>query len=402
MFQAIFGGGFNPNKTKTQLRLCVSRIKLLQNKKNLVIRQQRKDIAALLASGKEDSARIRVEALIQEQGCSIAYEILELYCELLSVRVELMKMNKSLPEDMREAVASVIYGARRCSAQLPELKAVKDQLLAKYGKDYIQRCQSDETCVLEQVNPRVIDSLAIKVPSPKQKLALLSEIALEHNVDWEVITVSPEESENEMPPPPSAATAAADGDSSCAKGCCGGNAQQNTTTQTGSSNASTPRYPPTNAVAVSGPYPTIEFSDEPDSPAASIAVGVPLHPGDERAGGDTSEEGSNLPTPKGGKGKTVVQEEDLTPTAPPQVFTKSAPAPPTDNTNDDTHEAAGGGDVPDLPDTPSPLNINVTKKKGGDDDIGGDDDHGGEMDDLSKRLEALKTGAQLPQPPKDM
>jgi hypothetical protein len=234
MFQAIFGGGFNPNKTKTQLRLCVSRIKLLQNKKNLIIRQQRKDIAGLLANGKEDSARIRVEALIQEQGCSIAYEILELYCELLSVRVELMKMNKSLPEDMRESVASVVYAARRCSAQLPELKAVKDQLLAKYGKDYIQRCQSDETCVLEQVNPRVIDSLAIKVPAPKHKLALLSEIALEHNVDWEVITVSPEESESEMPHPPSAAAAvnhpgAAD-DSSCTKGCCGGgNAQQNTT-----------------------------------------------------------------------------------------------------------------------------------------------------------------------------
>ena len=94
MFQAIFGGGFNPNKTKTQLRLCVSRIKLLQNKKNVLIRQQRKDIATLLANGKEDSARIRVEALIQEQGCSIAYEILELYCELLSVRVELMKQNK--------------------------------------------------------------------------------------------------------------------------------------------------------------------------------------------------------------------------------------------------------------------------------------------------------------------
>jgi hypothetical protein len=401
MFQAIFGGGFNPNKTKTQLRLCVSRIKLLQNKKNLIIRQQRKDIAGLLANGKEDSARIRVEALIQEQGCSIAYEILELYCELLSVRVELMKMNKSLPEDMRESVASVIYAARRCSAQLPELKAVKDQLLAKYGKDYIQRCQSDETCVLEQVNPRVIDSLAIKVPAPKHKLALLSEIALEHNVDWEVITVSPEESESEMPPPPSAAAAvnhpgAAD-DSSCTKGCCGGgNAQQNTTTtQTGSSNASTPRYPPTNAVAVSGPYPTIEFSDEPDSPVASIAVGVPLHPGDERA----DEEGSQkIPTPKG-KGKIMqVQEEDLTPTAPPQVFTKSAPAPPTTD-NDDTCCGGGGeagGDVPDLPDTPSPLNINVTKKKGD------DDEDGGEMDDLSKRLEALKTGAQLPQPPKDM
>ena len=99
----------------------------------------------------------------------IAYEILELYCELLSVRVELMKLNKSLPEDMQESVASVIYAAQRCSAQLPELAVVKAQLQAKYGKEYVQRAQSDETCLSEQVNPRLIESLAIKVPSPKKK-----------------------------------------------------------------------------------------------------------------------------------------------------------------------------------------------------------------------------------------
>lgn len=392
MFQALFGGGFNPTKTKTQLRLCVSRIKLLQNKKTITIRQQRKDIAALLAAGKEDSARIRVEALIQEQSCSLAYEILELYCELLSVRVELMKVNKSLPEDMKESVASVIYAERRCAMQLPELKVVKDQLQAKYGKEYIGRCQNDETCVFEQVNPRIIDSLAIKVPPPKQKLALLSEIALEHNVDWEVVTVpdSPEENDEGH--------------------------DKHIQIMTTQEDAAAMEYPPVNQGT---PYPTIEFTDEdgnPDTPmsqkdnpltAQGIAVGQPVHPGDASS--------SQATTP------SVVLSPKVAPASAPVLgsdqSTSSAAA------GGDCDCCSGGGDVPDLPDTPSPLlTKNASANNNVDNDIVNDNvvnvklvdvdkDNSGmgpdaaaadDMDDLSKRLDALKTGAQLPKPPKDL
>ena len=185
MFSSIFGGGFDATKCKTALRLTVGRIKLLQNKKALTIKTFRKDIAALLSSGKEDSARIRVEALIQEQGNEVAYEILELYCELLAVRVQLIKQSKSLPEDMRESVSSVLYAAKRCSAQLPELVTVRQQLTYKYGKEYVLRAQNDEMCAQEGVNPRLSFSLAIRAPSTAEKAKLLSEIAQEFDVPWE-------------------------------------------------------------------------------------------------------------------------------------------------------------------------------------------------------------------------
>lgn len=340
MFESIFGVSFSPNKTKTQLRLCVSRIKLLQNKKTIMTRQQRKDIAKLLASGKEDSARIRVEALIQEESLMIAYEILELYCELLSVRVELMKLNKGLPEDMQESVASVIYAAQRCSAQLPELAVVKTQLKAKYGKEYVQRAQSDDTCLSEQVNPRLIESLAIKVPSPKKKVALLSEIALEHNVDWEVVQASPEEDAA-----PSASAEAATDTSMDAKG--GG----------------PPPLP--RKLDANIQYPHITFSDEPPSP--TIAVGTPVHVG---------------------------EEDPAPPPAPPTAKAAPPSAPPV--AGEPSSSASHG--VDDLPDTPSPVSLNINIVDVPEPAAG---EQRGGMDELSKRLDALKTGGQMPKPPKD-
>ncbi|QDZ22331.1 DUF292 domain-containing protein [Chloropicon primus] len=362
MFQSLFGGGFDPNKCKTQLRLCVSRIRLLQNKKAITTRAQRKDIATLLATGKEDSARIRVEALIQEESTVLAFEILELYCELLSVRVELMKMSKGLPEDMQESVASVVYAANRCSAQLPELQAVKTQLQAKYGKEYVQRAQSDETCLNEKVNPRLVDALAIRVPDPKKKVALLSEIALDHNVDWEVVTGPAVEDDDDAP---------ADGSGR------------------GGSGGGQIKYP-----GVDPQYPTVHFTDEagqPDEPPASphdnIAVGTPVHPGD-----------APVAPVQAGKAATPPPLDEDDPSPPSAPVLKSAKGEASDD--------ADG--VPDLPDTPSPLNLNLSVRvvdvvdpPASSAAASGSSAADGGMDELSQRLDALKTGGQLPKPPKD-
>jgi len=51
---------FNPNRTKVQLKLALSRLKLQQQKKAGVNSAARKEIAMLLEKGKEESARIRV------------------------------------------------------------------------------------------------------------------------------------------------------------------------------------------------------------------------------------------------------------------------------------------------------------------------------------------------------
>lgn len=46
--------------SKTVARLATSRIKLLRNKREAQIKQMRRDVALLLQSGQDDTARIRV------------------------------------------------------------------------------------------------------------------------------------------------------------------------------------------------------------------------------------------------------------------------------------------------------------------------------------------------------
>lgn len=46
--------------SKTASKMAVARIKLLRNKREVVVRQMRRDIAMLLQSGQDATARIRV------------------------------------------------------------------------------------------------------------------------------------------------------------------------------------------------------------------------------------------------------------------------------------------------------------------------------------------------------
>ena len=82
--------------------------------------QLRREVAGLLRANKQDNARIRVEAVIQEQKMLRAYDIIEVFVELLAVRVELIAKSKDIPPDMLEAVSSVVYAAQRIQVGLLE------------------------------------------------------------------------------------------------------------------------------------------------------------------------------------------------------------------------------------------------------------------------------------------
>lgn len=105
--------------SKTCLTLAISRIKLLQNKRDAQLKLMRKEIAQFLQAGQEAIARIRVEILrylylliiplrfpltgisfiqvehiIREQNVWAAYEILELFCEFVYARVPILESQK--------------------------------------------------------------------------------------------------------------------------------------------------------------------------------------------------------------------------------------------------------------------------------------------------------------------
>ena len=96
----------------------------------------RREIAQLLQTGQEATARIRVEHIIREPNIMDAYEIVKLFSELVTVRLPFIESQKECPLDLREAIASLCFAAPRCSG-LPELHTVQSMFAVKYGKKFV-------------------------------------------------------------------------------------------------------------------------------------------------------------------------------------------------------------------------------------------------------------------------
>ena len=80
-----------------------------------------------------------------------------------------------------EAVNTIIYAAPRAD-QVKELSHVRDQLIAKFGKEFvINAMENRENCV----NPRIISKLAISTPDPLLVDRYLEEIARTYSVEWQ-------------------------------------------------------------------------------------------------------------------------------------------------------------------------------------------------------------------------
>ncbi|GLT39319.1 hypothetical protein SLA2020_135170 [Shorea laevis] len=191
---SLFRRGFNPSKCKTAAKMAVARIKLLRNKREMVVKQMRRDIAMLLQSGQDATARIRVEHVLREQNILAANEVIELFCELVVARVTIMAKQRECPADLEEGIASLIFAAPRC-AEIPELLAIRNMFEKKYGKDFVSAATDlRPNC---GVNRLLIDKLSVKTPSGEVKLKVMKEIAKEHQIEWDTT-----ESEKELLKPP--------------------------------------------------------------------------------------------------------------------------------------------------------------------------------------------------------
>lgn len=85
---------FKPSKCKTALNLAKSRIKLLKNRKDIQVKQLRSELARLLESGQDQTARIRVEHVVREEKTMAAFELIEIYCELVVARLPILESQK--------------------------------------------------------------------------------------------------------------------------------------------------------------------------------------------------------------------------------------------------------------------------------------------------------------------
>ncbi|GJX02675.1 putative vacuolar protein sorting-associated protein Ist1 [Tanacetum coccineum] len=173
---------FQVAKCKTSLKLATARIKLMRNKKGAQVIQMKKELAQLLASGDDRTARIRVEHVIREEKMIGAYDLIEIYCELIVARLPIIESQKTCPMDLKEAIASVIFATPRCS-DITELVDVKKNFRAKYGKEFVTAAtELIPGCGVSQM---LVEKLSAVAPNIQTKVKVLSDIAKEHNVDWE-------------------------------------------------------------------------------------------------------------------------------------------------------------------------------------------------------------------------
>ncbi|WOH15493.1 hypothetical protein DCAR_0935034 [Daucus carota subsp. sativus] len=182
MLNQLFSRGLLGPKCKTCLTLAISRMKLLQNKRDVQLKLMRKEIAQFLQAGQESIARIRVEHVIREQNIWAAYEILEMFCEFILARVPILESQRECPSELREAVASIIFAAPRCS-DIPDLLQVRNLFAAKYGKEFI--AAASELRPDTSVNRTIIEKLSVSTPPGAIRLKVLKDIAQEHNVVWD-------------------------------------------------------------------------------------------------------------------------------------------------------------------------------------------------------------------------
>ncbi|XP_011074151.1 uncharacterized protein LOC105158932 isoform X1 [Sesamum indicum] len=190
MLDSFFNKGFKAAKCKTLLKLTIPRIKLLRNRRDIQMKNMRREIAKLLETGQEATARIRVEHIIREEKMTAAQEIVELFCELITVRLPIIEAQRECPLDLKEAISSLCFAAPRC-ADLPELLQVQMMFAGKYSKEFVSAAtELRPEC---GVNRQLVELLSVRAPAPDVKLKLLKEIAEEHELDWD-----PSASEGEL------------------------------------------------------------------------------------------------------------------------------------------------------------------------------------------------------------
>ncbi|OMO80185.1 hypothetical protein CCACVL1_13134 [Corchorus capsularis] len=154
-------------------------IAFLEKQHRVRCQQARSDVLQLLNLGQNDRALLRVEHVIREQNMLDAYVMMENYFNLLMERIVVLQNNKKCPDELKEAITSLIFTASRCGG-LPELQKIRGLLASRYGKELETRAvELRNNC---GVNPKIVKKLSTRRPSLDGKLKMLKEVAPMHNI----------------------------------------------------------------------------------------------------------------------------------------------------------------------------------------------------------------------------
>ncbi|XP_057954569.1 uncharacterized protein LOC131148699 isoform X2 [Malania oleifera] len=151
MFDILFGWR-KASKCKKLIRRVQCRLKLLKKKRSSIVRQLRDDMGQLIKTGHEQLAFNRVEQLIKDESIMAA----------------------DCPNDINEAVSSLIFASARCG-DLPELQSIRKLFRERYGHRFAMAAV--ELLPGNLVNRQVKEKLSMNSVPEDLKYRLMGEIA---------------------------------------------------------------------------------------------------------------------------------------------------------------------------------------------------------------------------------
>ncbi|WVY99661.1 hypothetical protein V8G54_025731 [Vigna mungo] len=185
MFGMFFGWS-KASKCKRTIKRARYRLGLLKNKRLAIARQLRKDLAELIQGGHEDTALNRVGQLIGDESLVSAYELLDQFCEFILKQLSYIRRHRDCPNDINEAVSSLIFASARCG-DLPELVIIRKLFGQRYGERFATIAV--ELFPGNLVNKQLQEKLSVKCVTDESKYRMLDEIARDNCLQQEVLAI---------------------------------------------------------------------------------------------------------------------------------------------------------------------------------------------------------------------
>ena len=167
--------------------MCIQRLRYAQEKQQAIAKQSRRQVAQLLLANKEQKAHYRVETLIHDDIHIELLEILELYCELLLARVQIINditteeelVKEHLEDGINEAIRSLIYAILFVD-EIKELSQLKDLMAWKLNAEFVNGIITDHI----DVPDKIIQKCSPSVPKEELVDLYLKEIAKTYDVPY--------------------------------------------------------------------------------------------------------------------------------------------------------------------------------------------------------------------------
>ncbi|CAK9313644.1 unnamed protein product [Citrullus colocynthis] len=176
---AFLGRNFRASKFRPLLSLAVTRLSILTTQRRVRCSQAHSDVLQLLQLPHHHRALLRVEKVIVDQNALDAYVLIEGYLNLLLERTTLLEQQSECPEELKEAVAGLIFAASRCG-DFPELHEIKSVLTNRFGKEFTARAvELRNNC---GVNHLLMQKLSTRQPSLESRMEVLKAIASENGI----------------------------------------------------------------------------------------------------------------------------------------------------------------------------------------------------------------------------